>query len=101
MIRVPTDVGGLPSGPIDQTPHEKAVWEKRVDALMMILARENRITVDEIRFAIERLGEKAYSEMAYYERWIEAICQSLIQRGLLTVEEVSMRIGELEAKGHE
>ena len=101
MIRVPTDVGGLEAGPIDRAGHEKAFWEKRVDALMMVLAREERITVDEIRYSIERLGEKAYSEMSYYERWIEAICQSLIQRGLLTVEEVSMRIGELEAKGHE
>ena len=100
-MRVPTDVGGLAAGPIDQTPHEKAYWEKRVDALMMILARDQRLTVDEIRYSIERLGEKAYSEMSYYERWVEAISQSLIQRGLITVEELAMKIAEVEARGHE
>jgi hypothetical protein len=100
-MRSTTDVGGLAAGPIDQTPHEKAYWEKRVDALMMILAREQRITVDEIRFSIERLGEKAYTEMSYYERWIDAMTNALIARGVLSVEEVSMRIGEVEARGHE
>lgn len=100
-MRAITDVGGLNAGPVDQTAHEKAYWEKRVDALMMILAREQRITVDEIRYGIERLGEKAYKEMSYYERWIDSMTNALIARGTLNVEEVAMKIGEIEAKGHE
>ena len=31
------DPGGLEAGPIDREEHDKAPWEKRVDALMVLL----------------------------------------------------------------
>ncbi len=30
-------MGGEPAGPIDRTGHKYALWEKRVDALLMLL----------------------------------------------------------------
>ena len=32
------DMGGLDAGPVQQTEHDYALWEKRVDALMALLA---------------------------------------------------------------
>ena len=96
-MRVAPDVGGLPAGPIDREPHERAEWECRVDALMQILARQRMLTVDEVRYAVERLGEKAYLEMSYYQRWIEALAQVMIDRGVVGVAELAHRIGEIEA----
>ena len=88
------DMGGLPAGAVERTEHDYALWEKRVDALMMLLSSKDRrlLTVDELRRNIESLGPDAYDRMSYYERWIYAITQTLIQRGVITVDELGRKI---------
>lgn len=88
------DMGGLPAGAVERTEHDHALWEKRVDALMMLLSSQDRrlLTVDELRRNIESLGPDAYDKMSYYERWIYAITQTLIQRGVITVDELGRKI---------
>lgn len=85
------DMGGLPAGACVRDAHDHAPWEKRVDALMMLLSsRERRLlTVDELRRNIEDLGAHAYDALGYYERWMHAIAQTLLQRGVLTIEEIA------------
>jgi hypothetical protein len=87
-------MGGLPAGAVERTEHDYALWEKRVDALMMLLSSKDRrlLTVDELRRNIESLGPDAYDKMSYYERWIYAITQTLIQRGVITVDELGRRL---------
>jgi hypothetical protein len=87
-------LGGLPAGAVERTEHDHALWEKRVDALMMLLSSKDRrlLTVDELRRNIESLGPDAYDKMSYYERWIYAITQTLIQRGVITVDELGRKI---------
>ena len=87
-------MGGLPAGAIERTEHDYALWEKRVDALMMLLSSKDRrlLSVDELRRNIESLGADAYDKMTYYERWIYAITQTLIQRGVITVDELGRKI---------
>src|SRR5205823_4096693 len=98
------DMGGLPAGPVKAVEHDYALWEKRVDAVMMLLSHKDRrlITVDELRRNIESLGPDAYDTLTYYERWIYAITQTLIQRGVITVDELghkieAIRAGEIQA----
>jgi len=88
------DMGGLPAGAVERTEHDYALWEKRVDALMMLLSSKDRrlLSVDELRRNIESLGADAYDKMTYYERWIYAITQTLIQRGVITVDELGRKI---------
>ena len=88
------DLGGLPAGRVELTEHDYALWEKRVDALMMLLGRKERrlVTTDELRRNIESLGPEAYHGMSYYERWIHAIAQTLIQRGVIGVDELGRKI---------
>jgi hypothetical protein len=90
------DMGGLPAGPVEATEHDYALWEKRVDALMVLLSKKGHITVDELRRNIESLGMDAYDKMSYYERWIYAITQTLIQRGVISIDELGRRMAEAQ-----
>jgi hypothetical protein len=92
------DMGGLPASPVAQTEHDHALWEKRVDALMMLLSRRSLVTVDELRRNIEGLGPDAYDRMTYYERWIYAITQALIERGVISVDELGRAIEAVRAR---
>lgn len=93
------DMGGEPAGRCERDEHEYAAWEKRVDALMMLLwTRSKSITVDELRRAIEDLGPRAYDDMGYYERWMHGIVQSLLSRGLLDSATLAEKMAEIEAR---
>lgn len=94
------DMGGLAAGAIARTEHDYALWEKRVDALMVLLSHKDRrlLSVDELRRHIEALGAEAYEQMSYYERWIHAIAQTLLQRGVITVDELGRRIELIRAR---
>jgi hypothetical protein len=87
-------MGGLPAGTIEPAEHDYALWEKRVDALMVLLSSKDRrlVSTDELRRNIESLGPEAYDKMTYYERWIYAITQTLLQRGVISVDELGRRI---------
>jgi hypothetical protein len=93
------DMGGETAGPVQLTEHDYALWEKRVDALMVLLAvKKRRISLDELRRNIESLGSAAYDEMTYYERWIYGVAQSLIQRGEISVDELGRKIAEVQGR---
>ena len=92
------DMGGLEAGPVEPTEHEYAPWEKRVDALMMLLSARGHLKVDELRRNIEALGPEAYDRMSYYERWIASISATLIQRGVLNSDEIGRRMAAVEAQ---
>ncbi len=97
------DMGGQPAGPVERTEHDYSLWEKRVDAMLVLLAGKDRklMTVDELRKNIEALGPDAYDRMSYYERWIHSIAQTLIQRGVITIEELGRKIAEVEGRRDE
>ena len=93
------DLGGLPAGTVRLAEHDYALWEKRVDALMVLLSKKGHLTVDELRRNIETLGAEAYDKMSYYERWIYSITQTLIQRGVITIDELGTGIEKAQAHG--
>ena len=97
------DIGGLPGGRIERAEHAHALWEKRVDALMVLLTHQERriITVDELRRGIEQLGSEAYDAMSYYERWIASITGTLLGKGVITADELGRRMAEVAARGEE
>ena len=94
------DMGGLPAGPVDRTEHDHALWEKRVDALLSLLADRKRrlIRVDELRNGIEQIGADAYDKLSYYERWIASITGVLLGKGVFTSDELGRRMAEVEAR---
>ena len=92
------DMGGLPADRIEATEHDYALWEKRVDALQVLLSAAGLLTVDELRKNIESIGPDAYDRMTYYERWIHSISQTLIQRGVITIEELGRKMAEVQVR---
>lgn len=94
------DMGGEPAGPVQREEHDYALWEKRVDALMVVLSRKDGryMTVDELRRNIESLGPEAYDNMTYYERWMHSIAQTLIQRGVITIDELGRKMAVVEQR---
>ncbi len=94
FMRQHHDMGGRPAGKVEPTEHDYAEWERRVDALAVILGSAKVMTVDERRRAIESLPPEAYDQMSYYERWTSALAQTLIQRGVITTEELARKMHE-------
>jgi hypothetical protein len=96
----PHDMGGEPAGLVARTEHDYALWEKRVDALMVLLSRKDnrQMTVDELRRNIEALGPGVYDSLSYYERWIHSITATLLQRGVLTVDELGRKMADVEQR---
>jgi Nitrile hydratase beta subunit len=96
------DMGGLPAGKVELTEHDYVEWERRVDALMMLLSgvqgHKKLMTVDELRKNIEALAPEAYDRMSYYERWVTSITQTMIQRGVITTDELGRKMVEIEKR---
>ena len=96
-------MGGLPGGPVERSEHDYAAWERRIDALMVLLSgvkgARRLITVDELRKNIEALGPDAYDQLSYYERWVTSITQTMLQRGVITTEELARKMREVEQRG--
>ncbi len=93
------DMGGRPAGPVDRAEHDYSLWEKRVDALLVLAQTEGLFTVDGLRRALEDMGEDAFETMSYYERWIAAINQNLVEAGVYTLAELGERMQAVSARG--
>ena len=92
------DMGGLPAGKVKRTEHDYAEWERRADALAVLMGGKG-VTVDERRRQIEALPPEAYDKLSYYERWIVALTQALLQRGIITTAELARKMTQVERRG--
>ncbi len=93
------DMGGDPAGEINFDEHDFALWEKRVDALMILGSARGHFTVDGLRRALEDMGPEAFETMSYYERWIASVNQNLIEAGVYSLEELAAKMEEVQARG--
>ena len=93
------DMGGDAAGPVPQDSHDFALWEKRVDALMVLCSGQGLFTVDGLRRVLEDMGEDAFETMTYYERWIASVNQNLIESGTYTTAELAERMAQVQARG--
>ncbi|MGJ8622202.1 MAG: ScnB-like protein [Yoonia sp.] len=93
------DMGGEAAGPVPTAQHDFSLWEKRVDALMIIASGKGHFTVDGLRRVLEDMGPEAFETMTYYERWIASVNQNLIEAGVYTTAELAHRMTEVAARG--
>ena len=94
------DVGGLEAGNIKQAEQDYQLWEKRVDAMLVLLTSKSPklVSVDQLRKGIESLPPDAHEEMSYYERWIFSITKALQYNGLFTTEKLSRKLEEVQSR---
>ena len=93
------DLGGLSAGDILPEDHDFALWEKRVDALMVIASSKGYFTVDGLRRVLEDMGEQAFETQTYYERWVQSVNQNMLEAGGYTIEELGQKMAEVKARG--
>ena len=87
------DVGGLDFGPIDRHEHDLAYWEKRVDAMLILMyAKKGAFTVDGMRRVIEDYGQQAYDRTTYYEKWVRALRNLMVEQDVLSAAEIDAKV---------
>lgn len=97
-MRAYHDLGGTPAGPIEKEDHELQLWEKRIEALLVLLKNKEILRVDENRRGLESLGQDVYFGLSYAERRMLSISNNLILKGVITVEELAAKIAEIESR---
>lgn len=100
MSRLPSDYGGQPAGPIDQSPYEPTLFDKRVDAVRILMGKvDPTMTSDVSRRTQEELDQATYDNSPYYGRWLLGLRKSLIERGHLSQDEIMARVREIKTRG--
>ena len=100
------DMGGqieeMRAGRIERAGHDYAEWERRIDAMAVLLwgikGGKKLMSVDEHRKNIESLPPQEYDGTSYYEKWIYALTQTLIQRGVITTDELGRKMEEVQRR---
>ncbi len=92
-------MGGTAAGPVPADQHDFALWEKRVDALMVITSGKGYFTVDGLRRVLEDMPPASFEQMSYYERWIASVNQNLVEAGVYTTAELANRMTAVAARG--
>ncbi|PJJ87383.1 nitrile hydratase beta subunit [Brevirhabdus pacifica] len=93
------DISGDGGGPIPREGHDYALWEKRIDALMVLCGEKGLMTVDGLRRVLEDMGPESFETMGYYERWIASVNQNLLEGGVYTTEELGTRMEAVARRG--
>jgi hypothetical protein len=91
------DLGGRPAGKVERDEHGYELWERRIDAMAVLLGFQKLLSVDQRRKNIEALPPAAYDSLGYYERWLMSLAQSLIERGVITSQELSKKMHQAGA----
>jgi hypothetical protein len=93
------DLGGRRAGKVERSEHDYSEWERRIDALSVLLGMKKILTVDQRRKNIEALPPELYDSLSYYERWLMSLAQSLIEHGLITTQDLSKKMLEVGMRG--
>ena len=92
-------MGGDPAGDINHDQHDFALWEKRVDALMVLASSAGLMNTDSLRRVLEDMGVEAYETMSYYERWIASVSQNMVEAGAFSTEDLADKMAKVKARG--
>ena len=92
-------MGGDPAGNINHDQHDFALWEKRVDALMVLTSSVGLMNTDSLRRVLEDMGKEAYETMSYYERWIASVSQNMVEAGAFSTAELADKMAQVKARG--
>lgn len=93
-------MGGQNAGHVPRDGHDFALWEKRVDALMVLCSSKGLFTVDGLRRVLEDMAEESFETMSYYERWVASINQNLVEAGAYSLDELAQKMDAVRARAN-
>ena len=89
------DVGGLDFGNVDFHEHDLAFWERRVDAMIVLLAtKKNAFKIDAHAPRHRKLRRAAVHDTTYYEKWCRALRNLVVEQGIISRDELAAKIVE-------
>lgn len=93
------DMGATEHPPFELDEHEPSDVDKRVDALVNLLAdpKIQCVRPDERRRGIEELDEETYHSFTYYQRWLVGVTNVLIEKGVFGRDELADQLTKLGA----
>ena len=99
-LRATHDLGGVESPPFEIREHEPSDTDRRVDALVNLLAAPDVEIVrpDERRRGIEQLDPELYRTLSYYHRWLLGVTNILVEKNILSWCEIDDRVERLRAE---
>jgi len=93
------DLGGLPAGPIDLEERPLTGFERRVDAMMMLMiGPDGAFTADALRRAIEEYNHHDYTHLKYYEKWVRALRVLLVEQGVLNEQQIDAKMADIRRR---
>ncbi len=93
------DLGGLPGDPIDREERPLTGFERRVDALMMLMiGPAGAFRADALRRAIEEYNNHDYKHLSYYDKWVRALRILLVEQGVLSDEQIDAKMADIRRR---
>lgn len=84
--------------PLDRKERDLSLAEKRVDAMLALLARADPECAGMHRSLQQDLRDVNYDAEPYYDYWLRALRRKLVRAGLLDEAEVERRLREVRAR---
>jgi nitrile hydratase subunit beta len=97
----PHDIGGRDGfGPVRSTPGYRPFpteWERRIFGVALALVGQRVMTMDEVRYARERMAPAEYLGSRYFEQWLASVETCLDEAGVHSMTEVDCGVAALAA----
>jgi nitrile hydratase subunit alpha len=71
-----------------------ALWQVRVHATMLLLARAKLMNVHELRAGVESLSALEQQRVCYYGKWVLSIRASMLRRGVISARDLNRFVGD-------
>lgn len=88
------DLGGMHGfGEVEREPGPPRLerWEAAVIAIEAALGRAGIRSLDEFRYAIERMDPQDYLDSTYFEHWLDGETRTLLEKGVADAEDLERR----------
>ena len=80
-------------------PEPMTLHEKRIDAMLQLIAGSGGACAAAHRQAQERLRDVDYDAEDYYGRWLTVLRRIVVETGVVTDDELRRRMAALDARG--
>ena len=87
------DMGGMDGfGKVEREHNEPAFhasWEGRVLGMTRSMGYGGAFSIDQSRYAVERIAPDIYLAASYYEKWALALERNVVERGFVDADELA------------